>query len=479
MMQYEAVIGLEVHAQLLTESKIFCGCSTGFGAAPNTHVCPLCLGLPGVLPVLNRRAVEFAIKMALATGCAISKRNVFARKNYFYPDLPKGYQISQYDKPIADHGHLDIEVEGKARRIGITRIHMEEDAGKLIHGEGGDRDNSFVDLNRAGVPLIEIVSEPDIRTAEEASAYMKSLRDILVYLEICDGNMDQGSFRCDANISIRPVGQSELGTKAEIKNINSFKFVRDAVEYEIERQIEVVEDGGKVVQETRLFDTARGITVSMRSKEEAHDYRYFPEPDLLPLDIDEAWIDALRDELPELPRAKRARFIDAYGIPADQATVLTSSRALAEFYEASVALFAEPKIVANWIVGEVLRRLKADNKDITASPVTPASFAGLLKMVNDGKINAKTAKEVFGEMYRSGREADDIVSEKGVGQISDEGALLTIIDDILKANTDSVEQYRAGKEKLFGFFVGQVMQATKGQANPQLVSRLLKECLSS
>jgi aspartyl-tRNA(Asn)/glutamyl-tRNA(Gln) amidotransferase subunit B len=478
-MQYEAVIGLEVHAQLLTESKIFCGCSTRFGADPNTHVCPLCLGLPGVLPILNKRAVEFAIKMASATECTINGRNVFARKNYFYPDLPKGYQISQYDKPIAEHGHLDIEVEGEMRRIGITRIHMEEDAGKLIHGEGGDRDSSFVDLNRAGVPLIEIVSEPDIRTAEEASEYMKALRDILVYLEICDGNMDQGSFRCDANISIRPVGQSELGTKAELKNINSFKFVRDAVEYEIERQIEVVEDGGTIVQETRLFDTARGITVSMRSKEEAHDYRYFPEPDLLPLEIDEAWIDGLRDELPELPKAKRARFIDEYGVPADHAAVLTSSKALAEFYEASVALFTEPKIVANWIVGEMLRRLKADNTDITACPVTPASFAGLLKMVNAGKINAKTAKEVFEEMYRSGREAEDIVSEKGVGQISDEGTLISIIDDLLKANQESVEQYRAGKDKLFGFFVGQVMKATKGQANPQLVSRLLKERLSS
>ncbi|MFQ5586347.1 MAG: Asp-tRNA(Asn)/Glu-tRNA(Gln) amidotransferase subunit GatB [Thermodesulfobacteriota bacterium] len=477
-MHYEAVIGLEVHAQLLTESKIFCGCSTCFGAPPNTHVCPLCLGLPGVLPVLNRRAVDFALKMALATECTINQKSVFARKNYFYPDLPKGYQISQYDKPIAEHGFIEIESGGGIKRIGITRIHMEEDAGKLLHGEAGES-GSFVDLNRAGVPLIEIVSEPDIRTAEEASEYMKALRDILVYLDICDGNMEQGSFRCDANVSIRPVGEEQFGTKAELKNINSFKFIRDAVAYEIERQIEVVEDGGTIVQETRLFDAARGVTVSMRSKEEAHDYRYFPEPDLLPLEVESQWIEELKGTLPELPRAKRERFIEEYGIPADHAALLVSSRALADFYEASVRLFKEPQVVANWVMGELLRHLKADNKDIRECPVTPEGLAGLLTMVDDGKINAKTAKDVFEEMYRSGRDAEAIVKERGVTQISDEGALLAIIDDLLTANQESVEQYRAGKEKLFGFFVGQVMKATKGQANPQMVNRLLKERLAS
>ncbi len=479
-MQYETVIGLEVHAQLLTESKVFCGCSTEFGAAPNSQVCPICLGMPGVLPVLNKRAVEFAIKMALATNCRINNKSIFARKNYFYPDLPKGYQISQYDQPLAEDGSLVIEIDGVIKRIGITRIHMEEDAGKLLHGETKEKEGySFVDLNRTGVPLVEIVSEPDIRTAEEASKYLKGLRDILLYLEICDGNMEQGSFRCDANISVRPAGETNFGTKAELKNMNSFKFVRDALEHEIRRQVEVIEDGGKVIQETRLFDPAKGITVSMRGKEEAHDYRYFPEPDLMPLRVDDAWIEEIKEQLPELPRDKRQRFISEYGVPAYDADVLTTSKALADFYEASTNLYSKPKIISNWIMGEVLRLLKIHNKEIQDCPITPDGLADLLKMLDGGEINAKTAKEVFEEMYKTGKDPESIVQDKGLIQISDESTLLKTIDEVLDANDESVAQFRAGKEKLFGFFVGQVMKATKGQANPQLVNKLLKERLSA
>jgi aspartyl-tRNA(Asn)/glutamyl-tRNA(Gln) amidotransferase subunit B len=479
-MQYETVIGLEVHAQLLTKSKVFCGCSTEFGAAPNSQVCPICLGMPGVLPVLNKRAVEFAIKMALATNCRINNKSIFARKNYFYPDLPKGYQISQYDQPLAEDGSLAIEIDGVIKRIGITRIHMEEDAGKLLHGETKEGEGySFVDLNRTGVPLVEIVSEPDIRTAEEASKYLKGLRNILLYLEICDGNMEQGSFRCDANISVRPAGETSFGTKAELKNMNSFKFVRDALEHEIRRHVEVIEGGGKVVQETRLFDPAKGITISMRGKEEAHDYRYFPEPDLLPLRVDDAWIEEIKKHLPELPSDKRQRFIREYGVPAYDADVLTTSKALADFYEASTNLYSKPKIISNWIMGEVLRLLKIDNKEIQDCSITPDGLADLLKMLDGGKINAKTAKEVFEEMYKTGKDPESIVQDKGLIQISDESTLLKTINEVLDANDESVAQFRAGKEKLFGFFVGQVMKATKGQANPQLVNKLLKERLSA
>jgi aspartyl-tRNA(Asn)/glutamyl-tRNA(Gln) amidotransferase subunit B len=479
-MQYEAVIGLEVHAQLLTKSKIFCGCSTEFGATPNSQVCPICLGMPGVLPVLNKRAVEFAIKMALATNCRINNKSVFARKNYFYPDLPKGYQISQYDQPLAEDGSLTIELNGEIKRIGITRIHMEEDAGKLLHGETKEEEGySFVDLNRTGVPLIEIVSEPDIRTAEEASEYLKELRDILLYLEICDGNMEEGSFRCDANISVRQVGETGFGTKAELKNMNSFKYVRDALEHEIKRQVEVIEEGDKVIQETRLFDPAKGITISMRSKEEAHDYRYFPEPDLLPLWVDDAWIEETKGQLPELPRDKRERFVNEYGIPAYDAAVLTTSKALADFYEASTNLYSKPKIVSNWVMGEILRLLKIDNKDIQDCPITPDGLVELLNMLDGGKINAKSAKEVFEEMYKTGKDPKSIVMDKGLVQISDESTLLKTIDEVLDANGESVAQFKTGKEKLFGFFVGQVMKATRGQANPQLVNKLLKERLSA
>jgi len=478
-MKYEAVIGLEVHAQLLTKSKVFCGCSTKFGAEANTQVCPVCLGMPGTLPVLNRTAVEYAIKMALATHCKVNRKSIFARKNYFYPDLPKGYQISQYNEPLTQKGYVDIEVNGAKKRIGITRIHMEEDAGKLLHGESyEDADYSFVDLNRAGVPLIEIVSEPDIRTSEEAVEYLKALRDILVYLEICDGNMEEGSFRCDANVSVRPVGQKEFGTKTELKNINSFKFVQKAIEYEINRQIEVVEDGGKVIQETRLFDSDKGITISMRSKEEAHDYRYFPEPDLLPLQIDEAWITEITSTLPELPAEKRERFTKDYGIPSYDAGVLTASKELANYYEECVKLFNQPKVVSNWVMGEWLRLLKEDNRDVKDCPVKPCNMVKLIKMVDAGAVNLKTAKEVFEDVYKTGKDPEAIVKEKGLVQVSDEGALIKAIDEVIAANPKEVAEYKAGKEKLFSFFIGQTMKATKGQANPQVLNKLVKERLA-
>ncbi|MDP2689141.1 MAG: Asp-tRNA(Asn)/Glu-tRNA(Gln) amidotransferase subunit GatB [Deltaproteobacteria bacterium] len=477
-MKYEAVIGLEVHAQLLTGSKLFCGCSTKFGAEPNTQVCPVCLGMPGVLPVLNGKAVEYAVRMALAVDCSINNRSIFARKNYFYPDLPKGYQISQYTEPLAEHGHLDIDAGGKTRRIGITRIHMEEDAGKLLHGERPEDVNySFVDLNRTGVPLIEIVSEPEMRTAEEAVAYLKALRDIVVYLGICDGNMEEGSFRCDANVSIRPVGQEKLGTKAELKNMNSFKFVRDAIEYEIERQIDLVESGGKVLQETRLFDSAKGITASMRSKEEAHDYRYFPEPDLLPLIVEDALIEDVRSAMPELPRQKRERFVTEYGIPEYDAGVLTASRELAGYYEEAVKETGEAKVSSNWVMGEVLRLLKETGREISDCPVTPKNLAALIGMVKGGEISGKMAKEVFEEMFRTGRAPADVVKEKGITQISGEDELSKIIDEVLAANPENLERYRAGRVQLFGFFVGQVMKASKGQANPAVINKLLKEKL--
>ncbi len=477
-MKYEAVIGLEVHSQLLTRSKIFCGCSTRFGSEPNTQVCPLCLGLPGSLPVLNRQAVEFAVKMALAVDCTVNRRSIFARKNYFYPDLPKGYQISQYDQPLAEHGSLLIETSEGEKKIGITRIHMEEDAGKLLHGEGAeDGGYSFVDLNRSGTPLIEIVSEPDMRTPEEAVAYLKGLRDIILYLGISDGNMEEGSFRCDANISVRPVGQSALGTKAELKNMNSFKFIKDGLAYEIERQIDLVESGGHVVQETRLFDPSKGITIAMRGKEEAHDYRYFPEPDLLPLVIDDALMEEAKGQLPELPGPKKARFMSEYGLPAYDAGVLTASRDLADYYEAVAKATGEAKASSNWVMGEVLRALKERGTEITDCPVTPDALADLMGLIKKGAISGKIAKEVFAEMFRSGESAEEIVKKKGLVQISDEGALGSVIDEVLAANADSVERYKNGEIKLLGFFVGQVMKATKGRANPGLVNKLLKERL--
>ena len=477
-MKFEPVIGLEVHAQLLTDSKLFCGCSTKFGAEPNTQVDPICLGMPGVLPVLNRKAVEFAIKMALAVECEVKHKSVFARKNYFYPDLPKGYQISQYTEPLAEKGRLEIEVDGAKKTIGITRIHMEEDAGKLLHGEGAqDAAFSFVDLNRTGVPLIEIVSEPDIRSADEAQAYLKALRDILVYLGICSGNMEEGSFRCDANISVRPVGTEKFGTRAELKNMNSFKFVKEAIDYEIRRQVDLIESGGKVIQETRLFDSAKGITASMRSKEEAHDYRYFPDPDLLPIIVTDDLINQVRSTLPELPIARRERFVSEYGIPSYDAGVLTASRDLADYYEQAVKETGEPKLSSNWIMGELLRLLNEDNRDVRDCPISPNGVADIIKMVKGGQISGKMAKEVFEEMYKTGKAAADIVKAKGLTQISDEGELAKIVEEIVKNNPDNVAKFKAGKTAVLGFFVGEIMKATKGKANPQVINKLLKEKL--
>ena len=474
-MEYEAIIGLEVHAQLLTKTKIFCSCSTGFGAPPNTHTCPVCLGMPGVLPVLNRKVVDYTIRMALATNCTIARESRFARKNYFYPDLPKGYQISQYELPIAEHGHIFIEVNGERRRIGITRIHMEEDAGKLIHDP--HRPVSAVDFNRTGVPLIEIVSEPDIRTPEEAGAYLRQLRAILQYLEICDGNMEEGSFRCDANVSVRPVGTDTFGTRTELKNMNSFKHVENALTYEIERQKGIVEDGRELIQETRLWDEAKGVTVSMRGKEEAHDYRYFPDPDLLPLVIDEGWIEEIRSTLPELPDEKRARFIEAYGIPLYDAQVLTSSRSLADYFEACVEHFSKPKTVSNWVMGSILATLKAENKTIEESPVSPERLAELLRLVDSGVISGKIAKTVFDEMVSSGKPPEAIVQEKGLVQVTDADAITEVIEQVLSDHAKEVSDYRGGKTKLFGFFVGQVMKATRGKANPKMVNEILKSLL--
>jgi aspartyl-tRNA(Asn)/glutamyl-tRNA(Gln) amidotransferase subunit B len=435
--------------------------------------------MPGVLPVLNAKAVEFAVKTALAVSCTINSKSIFARKNYFYPDLPKGYQISQYDKPLAEHGYLDIEVEGVRKRIGITRIHMEEDAGKLLHGEEPDDVNfSFVDLNRAGVPLIEIVSEPDMRSPLEAQTYLKALRDIVVYLDVCDGNMEQGSFRCDANISIRPEGTTELGTRTELKNMNSFKFIKDALTYEVERQADILDNGGKVAQESRLFDPSKGITVSMRSKEEAHDYRYFPEPDLMPLVVEDSLKDALLKTMPELPEAKRARFTKDYSIPPYDAGVLTSSKELAGYFEAVVRETNDAKVSSNWVMGELLRLLNEENKAIKDCTVAPERLAELINMIKKGDISGKMAKEVFEEAYKIGKTPAEIVKAKGLTQISDETTLLEKIDTVLKANPKEVESYKAGKEKLIGFFVGQVMSATRGQANPEAVNRLLKEQLS-
>jgi len=473
--RYEAVIGLEVHAQLLTQSKIFCGCSTRFGAAPNTQTCPVCLGLPGVLPVLNREAVNFALMMSLATHCEIAPRCRFARKNYFYPDLPKGYQISQYEQPLAVNGYVEIVLDGVVKRIGLTRIHMEEDAGKSIHE--GSADYTLVDFNRAGVPLIEIVSKPDIRTPEEAVEYLKRLREILRYLGICDGNMEEGSFRCDANVSIRVRGEERLGTKTEVKNMNSFKYVQKALEYEIDRQIEVVERGEDVVHETRLWDPGRGVTVSMRSKEEAHDYRYFPEPDLVPLEIPAEWLQEIQKRLPELPEEKRERFVREYEIPEYDARVLTSSRALADFFESCVREYRRPKVISNWIMGDLLRELRLSGMEVEESPLKPYQLSKMIRMIDEGIISGKIAKTIFEEMYRTGRDPDVIVKEKGLVQITDESVIEGYIDRVIEENPKEVEAYRGGKDKLIGFFVGQVMKLSGGKANPTLVNELLRKKL--
>jgi aspartyl-tRNA(Asn)/glutamyl-tRNA(Gln) amidotransferase subunit B len=472
---YETVIGLEVHAQLLTRSKMFCGCPTAFGASPNTQVCPVCLGMPGVLPVVNRRAVEFAIRFGLAVGAKVSPSR-FARKNYFYPDLPKGYQISQYESPICDGGGLDVALNGATKRVTLVRAHLEEDAGKNLHDVGDGE--SHVDLNRAGTPLLEIVSAPDLRSSDEAVAYLKAMRELVVYLGICDGNMEEGSFRCDANVSIRPMGSTTLGTRVELKNINSFRFVKRAIDYEVERQIEQVEAGERIAQETRLFDNQRGVTVSMRSKEEAHDYRYFPDPDLVPVAPPAVWIEEIRAAMPELPEAKRARFVAQYGLSVYDATVLTGSQALAAYYEDAVRHGAPAKAAANWIMSELLALLNADGVDIAACRVSAPALAGLFGLIDNGTISGKIAKTVFEEMYRTGAAPDAVVAAKGLTQVSDAGELAAVIDQILADSPKELEQYRSGKDKLFGFFVGQVMKRTQGKANPAKVNELLKAKLA-
>jgi aspartyl-tRNA(Asn)/glutamyl-tRNA(Gln) amidotransferase subunit B len=475
-MIYEAVIGLEVHAQLKTASKIFCGCSTKFGSGPNTQTCQVCIGMPGVLPVLNKTAMDYIIKTGIAMHSRIAPYSRFARKNYFYPDLPKGYQISQYELPVCEGGYVEVIVGGELKRIGLTRIHLEEDAGKNLHE--GIEGASHVDLNRTGVPLMEIVSEPDIRTAEEAAEYMRKLRTILRYIDVCDGNMEEGSLRCDANVSIRPVGRKEFGTRAELKNMNSFKNVAKAIEYEIKRQTQVLEDGGRVIQETRLWDASQNVTASMRGKEEAHDYRYFPDPDLVPIEVGKAWLDEITATLPELPDPKRARFVSEYGIPEYDADVLTQSRAMGDYFEETAKLSGQPKVASNWIMGDVMRELKNDNIEIEGCPLTPGMLAGMLKLIDDGTISGKIAKTVFEEMYRTGKDAGTVVKEKGLVQIADSGAIEGLIDGVIAANPEKVAEYRAGKDKLFGFFVGQAMKASGGKANPALLNELLKKKLS-
>ncbi len=475
-MEYVPVIGLEVHAQLKTNTKIFCNCSTAFGAPPNTHVCPVCLGMPGVLPVLNKKVVEYAIMIGLATRCEIQRESRFARKNYFYPDLPKGYQISQYELPICENGSIEIDTEDGKKRIGITRIHMEEDAGKLIHDP--DRPISHVDLNRTGVPLIEIVSEPDIRSPEEAGAYLRKMRSILRYLGISDGNMEEGSFRCDANVSIMPKGTDTFGTRTELKNLNSFKFVEKALQYEILRQQEVLEDGGKVVQETRLWNTDQGITTSMRGKEEAHDYRYFPDPDLLPLVIDDVWIEAIQAGLPELPDEKEERFIRELGLSAYDAGVLTAGREIADYFEAALKTDSNPKQIANWIMGPLLGLLNAEGKTIQESPIPPESLAELVRLIEEDVISGKIAKTVFEEMAASGKPPKVIVEEKGLVQITDASAIESLVDTFLTNNPKQVADYKSGNAKILGFFVGQVMRETQGKANPKLVNEVLRKKLA-
>ena len=478
--KYEAVIGLEVHAQLLTKTKIFCGCSTQFGDAPNANTCPVCLGLPGTLPVLNKRAVELAMQASLALHCTVHEHSRFARKNYFYPDLPKGYQISQYELPLATGGHIDIEVGGQRKRIGITRLHLEEDAAKNLHeGFKDSATKGYVDYNRCGSPLSEIVSEPDMRTPDEAYAYLTALRQILLFTGVSDCNMEEGSLRCDANVSVRLRGASEFGTKVEVKNLNSFRFLQKALEFEIERQIGVLESGGRIFQETRLWNQAESFTVPMRSKEKAHDYRYFPEPDLLPVHVTAAWRESIKAALPELPAAKRSRFVASYGITPYDAGVLTDSQPLADFFEATVKAGAPGKAAANWMQTELLRRLNDSGKEISASPVSPQNLAGLIQLVESGKITAAVAKKVFPKMFDDGRTATQIVEAEGLGAQISSDSLEEIARDVIAKNPDNVAKYKSGNQGVFKFFVGQVIKATRGQANPQAVNDLLKKLLES
>jgi aspartyl-tRNA(Asn)/glutamyl-tRNA(Gln) amidotransferase subunit B len=474
------VIGLEVHAHLLTASKMFCGCSAAFGGAPNTHVCPVCLGLPGALPALNRAAVDFAVRAGLALGCTIHETSIFARKNYFYPDLPKGYQISQYERPLAADGAIEFSSGGRTLRVGITRVHLEEDAGKSLHEGFPDSDRkTYVDYNRSGVPLIEIVTEPDLRSAADAAEFFARLRALLVWLGVNDGNMEEGSLRCDANVSVRPAGATGLGTKVEVKNLNSFRFLQKAIGYEIDRQIDLVGEGGRIVQETRLWDASAGRTVGMRSKEEAHDYRYFPEPDLPPLVLDAARIAAIRDLMPELPDARRQRFIEEYALPEYDAGQLIQSRALADYFDATVRAGAPPKLASNWVMGELARKRKETGADLEAVPLEPDRLAGLIALIEHGTISGSMAKDVFEKMFASGRTAGEIVEAEGLAQIDDEPAIRALVGRVLTNNVDAVSQYRAGKTAAFGFLVGQVMKAAAGRTNPRRVNELLKRALAS
>ena len=479
-MKYEAVIGLEIHCELKTKTKIFCGCATGFGAEQNAHVCPVCLGLPGVLPTVNKRVVEFGIKAGLATNCTINKYSKFDRKNYYYPDLPKNWQTSQYDLPIAEHGWVDIDVDGEKKRIRLTRIHMEEDAGKLVHSGTTIKDSatSNVDYNRTGVPLLEIVSEPDLRSAEEARAYMEKIKAIMEYIDVSNCRMEEGNLRADINVSLRPVGTKELGTRTEMKNINSFKNLEDAINYEIERQQEVLEDGGHVVQETRTFDPARGITLSMRSKENAHDYRYMPEPDLPPIVTSEETIEKYRSELPELPDAHRARLEKEYGLSDYDAGIITSSRAMAEYFDAVVATGADPKLAANWIMGDLAKNLNEDGIDIAKSPVSAERLGKMIGLIMKDTISGKIAKKVFKEMWTNEDDPEKIVKDKGLVQITDTGAIEAAVDAAIAANPKAVAEYKGGKKKAIGALVGQVMKATRGKANPQMVNKMLAEKLA-
>jgi aspartyl-tRNA(Asn)/glutamyl-tRNA(Gln) amidotransferase subunit B len=475
--KYETVIGLEVHVELHTKSKIFCGCSTAFGAPPNTHTCPVCLGYPGVLPVLNKQAVEYAMKAAIALNCEIATDSKFDRKNYFYPDSPKAYQISQYDKPIGEHGWIEIEVAGQTKRIGVTRVHLEEDAGKLTHIDGGY--TTLADFNRVGTPLIEIVSEPDLRSPEEARAYLEKLKAIMQYCDVSDVKMEEGSLRCDANVSIRPYEQAEFGIRAELKNMNSFRGVQKGLEYEEWRQAELLNSGGKVVQETRRWDEAQGKTIMMRSKEEAHDYRYFPDPDLVRIYIDEAWKARVRDSIPELPDARKTRYVSEYSLPSYDAQVITSSIKLADFFEESLKYTKDAKAVSNWIMGDLLGYLNANNQELEQLPITGKGLGEMILLLEKGTISSKIAKTVFKTMLETGKAPGQIVEEQGLVQISDEGAIKAVVEKVVAGNPQSVADFKAGKDKAVGFLVGQVMKETKGKANPGLVNKLIIDCLQA